>query len=189
MPRMISTRADVVPLLADVFRSSGFAGASLSEISQATGLGKGSLYNFFPGGKEEMAEAVLLDVRGWFQARIFAPLKSAAPLDERLSLMFKNVIGYFESGHRICLVGAFSLGAERNKFEKQIRGYFVDWTEALRQAMEEGGHSDHPQELAEEVVSGIQGALVLCRALNDPSRFAAILQRLEDRLLKECGLR
>jgi AcrR family transcriptional regulator len=186
---MVATRADVVPLLADVFRSYGFAGASLSEISLATGLGKGSLYNFFPGGKEEMAEAVLLDVGGWFQAIIFAPLKSAAPLDERLSLMFKNVIGYFESGHRICLVGAFSLGSERDKFEKQIRGYFVDWTEALRQAMEEGGHTKQPQELAEEVVSGIQGALVLGRALNDPSRFTSILQRLEDRLLTECSLR
>ncbi|WP_427008674.1 TetR/AcrR family transcriptional regulator [Pseudarthrobacter sp. H2] len=183
---MIATRADAVPQLAEVFRSHGFAGASLSEISQATGLGKGSLYNFFPGGKDEMAKTVLADIESWFQAKIFAPLKSALPLDERLTLMFSDIIDYFASGHRICLVGAFALGAERDKFVDQITGYFVDWTEALRQALEEGGHSEHPQELAEEVVSGIQGALILGRALNDPSRFVAILHRLEDRLLKEC---
>jgi hypothetical protein len=42
-------------------------GASLSLISEATGLGKGCLYHFFPGGKEEMADAVLSEIDGWFE--------------------------------------------------------------------------------------------------------------------------
>jgi hypothetical protein len=29
-------------------------------------LGKGSLYHFFPGGKEDMAKAVLDEVAVWF---------------------------------------------------------------------------------------------------------------------------
>lgn len=189
MPKLIATRADVVPLLAEVFRTRGFSGASLSEISEATGLGKGSLYNFFPGGKDEMAQAVLDDVESWFQGEIFAPLRSARPLGERLSLMFSNVIDYFASGHRICLVGVFALGMERDRFEDQIRSFFADWIQALRLALEEGGNSGQPRELAEEVVSGIQGALILGRGLNDPNRFVAILHRLEDRLLKESALR
>ena len=62
MPRVISERADALPALAEVFREHGFEGASLSLISERTGLGKGSLYHFFPGGKEEMAAAVLDDI-------------------------------------------------------------------------------------------------------------------------------
>lgn len=189
MPKLIATRAEVVPQVAEVFRAHGFAGASLSQITEATGLGKGSLYNFFPGGKDEMAEAVLDDVERWFQHEIFAPLSSAQPLQERISSMFTNVIDYFASGHRICLVGVFALGVERDKFEDHIRRFFVDWIDALGLALKKSGNAEHPRELAEEVVSSIQGALILVRGLNDPSRFVSIIRRLEDRLLKDSGLR
>ena len=51
MARTVAERSDVLPLLAEVFREHGYEGASLSLISKATGLGKGSLYHFFPGVK------------------------------------------------------------------------------------------------------------------------------------------
>ena len=59
MARIVMERADVLPMLGEVFREHGFEGASLAAITARTGLGKGSLYHFFPGGKEEMAAAVL----------------------------------------------------------------------------------------------------------------------------------
>src|ERR1700720_3544465 len=62
--RSIAERADVLPQLAEVFRAHGYEGATLALISDATGLGKGSLYNFFPGGKEQMAMEVLTPSTG-----------------------------------------------------------------------------------------------------------------------------
>lgn len=58
-----------------MFREHGFEGASVAILSQATGLGKGSIYNFFPGGKQEMMDAVLAEIDGWFCATIFVPLE------------------------------------------------------------------------------------------------------------------
>ena len=58
MPGTVAERADALPALGEVFREHGFEGASLALIGERTGLGKGSLYHFFPGGKEEMAAAV-----------------------------------------------------------------------------------------------------------------------------------
>ena len=55
MARVIAEREDVIPLLGEVFRTYGFEGASLARISEGTKLGKGSIYHFFPGGKEEFA--------------------------------------------------------------------------------------------------------------------------------------
>ncbi|WP_164094666.1 TetR family transcriptional regulator, partial [Serratia marcescens] len=52
-------RAALIPILGEVFREHGYEGASLAVIGARTGLGKGSLYHAFPGGKEEMASAVL----------------------------------------------------------------------------------------------------------------------------------
>src|SRR3954469_22668198 len=62
MAKTVAERAAVLPVLGEVFREHGFEGASLSLIGERTGLGKGSLYLFFPGGKEEMATAVLAEI-------------------------------------------------------------------------------------------------------------------------------
>ncbi len=78
MSRLIHTREDVLPVLGEVFREHGFEGASLSVITARTGLGKGSLYHFFPGGKEEMGQAVLAHIDGWFETEVYAPLRDDA---------------------------------------------------------------------------------------------------------------
>ena len=61
----MTERAAAVPALAEAFREHGFEGASVTALCAATGLGKGSLYNFFPGGKEEMAEFYLRHDTYW----------------------------------------------------------------------------------------------------------------------------
>ena len=77
MAKSAPGRADLLPQLAEVFRAHGYEGATLALISEATGLGKGSLYHFFPGGKAQMAAEVLAEIDGWFETNIFAPLRKA----------------------------------------------------------------------------------------------------------------
>ena len=55
MPRTIFEKSDAIILVAEVFRELGYEGASMSNITARTKLSTGSLYHFFPGGKEEMA--------------------------------------------------------------------------------------------------------------------------------------
>ncbi|KQO57437.1 TetR/AcrR family transcriptional regulator [Sphingomonas sp. Leaf257] len=183
MARMIAERADALPGLAEVFREYGYAGASLSLIGTATGLGRGSLYHFFPGGKQEMAAAVLADVAGWFDAVIFTPLEQADDPRAGIDAMMVEVDRYFRSGQRACLIGAWGLGATRDPFADSIAGYFRRWIAALQTLLARGGVAeDHAATLAQDVVSGIQGAVVLSRALNDTSLFRATLGRLTARL-------
>ncbi len=180
--KTVYERADVVPLLAEIFRELGYEGTTLSRITERTGIGKGSLYHFFPGGKEEMAASVLADVDGWFERAIYEPLRHD---DGRAAIdaMWANVMDYFRSGSRICLVGAFALDETRERFSPVIRDYFVRWIEALRQALVRAGYSGEAAlAAAEEAVSGIQGALVLARALDDKDMFRRTLDRLAGRL-------
>ena len=55
MPAPLLSKEEVLARLMATFRSDGYDGASLAELSQRTGLGKSSLYHYFPGGKAEMA--------------------------------------------------------------------------------------------------------------------------------------
>ena len=183
MPRIAAERADILPALGEVFREHGFDGASLSVIGERTGLGKGSLYHFFPGGKEEMAEAVLAEIDGWFAAHIFAPLRDETDAARAIARMFKSVEDYFRSGRRVCLVGALALNDSRDLFARRIKSYFARWDEALTRALIRAGHGKNAKALSEETLAAIQGGLVLARAMNDPALFQRTLARIKARLL------
>src|ERR1700722_7616908 len=168
MPRVMTDRSAAIPALAEAFRAYGFEGASLARLCAATGLGKGSLYHFFPGGKDEMAAAVLADVDAWFAGAIFEPLRNARAGDPAaISAMFDAVVDYFRSGRRVCLQGAFALGRERDRFADVIRGYFEQWIASMAPALRFGGESEPMATAAAiEVVAAIQGGIVLSRALD-----------------------
>jgi len=176
-------RGDVVPLLAEVFRTYGYEGASLARISEGTGLGKGSIYNFFPGGKDEMAEAVLANIDGWFRDQVFQPLRGCADAAQGVADMITAVGRYFLSGRKVCLVGVFALGHERDRFAVRVQAYFAEWVDALAAALERGGRTaQDARALAEDAVGGIQGALVLARAADEPALFMRALDRMRLRL-------
>ncbi|MEW6436859.1 MAG: TetR/AcrR family transcriptional regulator [Pseudomonadota bacterium] len=178
MTRTVYEKADVVPLLAEVFRELGYEGATLSRITERTGLGKGSLYHFFPGGKEDMAAAVLADIDDWFTRHIYQPLETGEPR-AAIAKMWDEIAAYFRSGRRICLIGAFALDATRDKFAAAIRVYFARWIDALASALRRGGLPPAAARAqAETIVLGIQGALVLARGLSDEAIFTRAVARL-----------
>lgn len=138
MARSYLERSDLVPQLAEIFRRYGYEGASIGVIAQETGAGRSSLYHFFPGGKEEMADAVLAQISDWFEVHIFAPLRER-PAPQALAEMAAAVETYFRSGQRICLVGAFALDDVRSRFSGRIESYFARWGAALAECLQRGG--------------------------------------------------
>jgi len=175
-------RGDVIPVLSEIFREHGYAGASLSAITERTGLGKGSLYHFFPDGKDEMARAVLDDVADWFETQVFAPLRDSEDAAAGIDHMFRAVVQFFHSGRRVCLVGTFALDETRDRFAVEVQSYFAAWTRALAAALRRSGlETRHARETAEDVVAGIQGALVLARSQDDPALFVRVVKRLQQR--------
>ena len=99
--------------------------------------------------------------------------------------MFESADSYFRSGRRVCLVGTLALGDTRDRFAREVRSYFLRWVDALCGALTRSKrNSASARALAEEVVAGIQGAIVLARALDDPRAFSRALERMRDRLEK-----
>ncbi len=183
MAKEIAKRSDLILTLGEIFREHGFAGTSLSEITNRTGFGKSSLYHFFPDGKTEMAEAVLCNIDLWFKNNVFTPLREQNDTVASINAMFKSVDEYFNSGNRICLVGAFALDNTRDQFSQKVSDYFKEWIDALTLALKRSGHRQaQARSMAEEVVIGIQGALVLARSQNDPKAFSRTINRLRKRI-------
>lgn len=184
MSKQVADRTELLPLLAEVFRAHGYEGTTLSLIGEATGLGKGSLYHFFPGGKQQMAAEVLGEIDNWFELNIFAPLRSSEEPASAVAAMIAAVDGYFRSGQRVCLVGVIALGASRDMFAVQVHGYFKRWDDALSRLLARSGvNARAARRRSADALLTIQGALVLARALDDPAIFRRALADLPPRLL------
>ena len=121
-----------------------------------------------------MAAAVLNEINTWFRANVFAPLRDGPDPRAAIRHMLEGVESYFLSGRRVCLVDALALRDARDRFVGQVRGYFVEWGDALAGALTRTGHEPAAAAvLAEEAVAVIQDALVLARA----RRRASVLAR------------
>jgi AcrR family transcriptional regulator len=184
MAKSVTERAELLIQLSEVFRAHGYEGATLALISQATGLGKGSLYNYFPGGKEQMAEEVLAAIDQWFVDHIYKPLRTTSDPAKGIADMFTAVDSYFRSGQRVCLVGVIALGASRDIFGEKVKVYFAGWVDALATALRRlGDERAVARRKSEQAVLEIQGALVLARAFDDPKLFARAIEESERRLM------
>ncbi|MHC2075993.1 TetR/AcrR family transcriptional regulator [Agrobacterium tumefaciens] len=183
MARMVAEKSDAVASLAEVFREHGYEGASLALIGKATGLGKGSLYHFFPNGKEEMVQAVLVEIEQWFEDSVYSPLRDGDDANAAITAMLDETAKYFRSGRRVCLVGALAVTNTRDLFAQAIRRYFVAWVDALQAALvRQGRDAEQARLLSEDAVLSIQGAIVLSRALDDPAIFQRAIDQLHSRL-------
>jgi len=184
MPAPLLSRAEVIDRLIDVFRNQGYEGASLTDLSKATGLGRSSLYHYFPGGKEEMVQAALERLEQWLHQEVVEPLRGAGSPQERLQQMIGKFDGFYDTGRSPCLLGALVTGESRRLFHPQLQGAFSTWVAAIAQLLEEVGFSATvAQDRAEDAVIRIQGALVLSGGLGDNQPFKRLVERLPLELL------
>jgi len=80
-----------------VIAEKGFKRATLDEIAQRAEFGKGTIYNYFPEGKDQMLFAILDDVYDELFAISKATLGSTDPVSfrERLLRYVESFLGYF----------------------------------------------------------------------------------------------
>src|SRR4051794_11697697 len=94
--------------LAEVFRANGYAGASLSALSEAVGLRRASLYHRFPSGKPAMAAAVLDSVAVQF-AQILHPLEAEPDVARGVAEMAQQVARFYGDGRLACVLDTMTL--------------------------------------------------------------------------------
>ncbi len=180
------TEPELLNRLTAVFRTHGYEGASLSKISEATGLQRASLYHRFPGGKAEMAEAVLNRAGEWLQAHALKPLTESGPPEGRLRQMARKLDEFYEGGRQSCLLDALSFGVDEGGIREHQRVAIAAWVDAIATMLRESGLPRRTaRERAEDAVIRIQGSLVMARASGDPKPFRRTLRNLPQDLLRK----
>ena len=184
MPMPELSRGELLARLQETFRRYGYEGASLARISVATGLGKASLYYYFPGGKKQMAADVIEDLRQWFDANVFEPLELVHPPRQRIVSMLETLGRHYDRGQCPCIYALLALSEERTLFGEAISQFFARWVNSLSQPLIDFGLArDIAHRRAHDGVERIQGSLVLSRAFADGRAFATMAAELPNQLL------
>ena len=165
-------KAAIVDRLFVVFQDHGYEGASIADLSRATGLGKSSLYHHFPRGKEEMAEAVLEKGKAFMQSAIAEVALSSESLKGRIRKIIAALDQLYANGRNPCVLGRLAvseIGPTGRRLAKEI---FTIWTDAVAHLAHEGGMSPiRARHFAEDWIARVQGSLILYAATGDCGPF------------------
>lgn len=172
-------RETYVPQLLQLFRQYGYDGATLSKISAATGLGKASLYHYFPGGKDEMVEAVLDFLERWLDDNLLPALYSENDALSRLQHMCDRISEVYVGGRSPCMLAILLQGSARDTFHQQVNQRLQVWMGAIATVLVEAGMEPTlAQQRSEDALIAIQGSLILSQGLGNPSPFQRVMQQL-----------
>lgn len=177
-------KRQVVLALDELFREYGYNSTSLSIISGITGLGKGSLYNFFPEGKEQMLAEVLDLMDCWLKEEILPILMEEIEDEIVLNRIFKKISEYYRFGERPCILNTIpSMDLSIANRMRISRTSAMLEQALLRLLIRIGWDSVEAQEWAERVLATIQGGLVMSVVTGDTKFFVRVMSRLEKEMM------
>ncbi len=173
------SKSQLLAKLTAVFRRSGYGGASMADLSKATGLSKASLYHHFPGGKADMAAKVMAEEGKRLQKLVLAPLGKLDNPVLALQNSLQGVAAFYSGDIPQCLMNSILLGSGEAIFRAEIAAAVSAWAELLAGAYEAtGAPSGEASAWAAYALERIQGALIICRVAANRSALEQCLAEL-----------
>jgi TetR/AcrR family transcriptional repressor of nem operon len=187
MSKAEKTREYIIEKAAPIFNTKGYAGASLNDIIDATGLTKGSIYGNFEN-KDEVAIAVYqYNVKG-FQKRIGEYISAKKTATEKITAIAEyyreNWKKVFERGG--CPVLNASIEADDNLpfLKKYIQTSIKNWAESIASIIEQGKENNEfkknieAMEYAHTFITLIEGGIMLAKITNNQQHLFNAVDRI-----------
>jgi AcrR family transcriptional regulator len=169
MSRVNSTRERIRDATAELMRVQGYAGTGLKQISTTAEAPFGSIYHFYPGGKEELAEEVIR-TSGAAYGELFDALLGPAPdLLTGITTAFEHAAQTLADTDYAdaCPIATVALEvANTNEpLRRATADVFEGWVQrGIPQFTRWGLDGPTARMLATAVVINLEGAFVLARA-------------------------
>ena len=161
-------RGAIVRAAAALFRRNGFAATGINEIVEVSGAPKGSLYHYFPDGKDQIAEAAIRFAGAGLVATMEKLEQEHDTAASMVRAYCKLLAGWMaKSGFRDgCPISTTLLEAAPQSIALTAAGReaFAGWCAVIARALVRDGFGKaDARRLATLTVSAIEGALILAR--------------------------
>ena len=178
------TREKIVASTASLFEKQGYAATGLNEIIKESGTPRGSLYYYFPGGKEELAvEAVTYrmkkveDVWRNFLNEIEDPVDAIYELILVMAQIIEN--SGCDGGAPIATV-ALEASNSSERLRKACADGYQRPEDVLATKLVMGGFStEQATSLAATINASIEGAMIISRARQDVTVLRGVAEHLK----------
>jgi AcrR family transcriptional regulator len=164
------TRERILNTSAELFRRQGFAGTGVKQIVAEASAPFGSIYHFFPGGKEQLGEEVIRSSGALYGQLIdlfYTPRADPVAATEAFFAGAAQTLvqtGYADA----CPIATVALEVSSTSEPMRIAcaEVFESWTVAMSGRLREAGLSPQAaRALAISLICSLEGAFVLARAL------------------------
>lgn len=167
---MTNTRERILAASTELFRRQGMSGTGLKQIAEVARAPFGSIYHFFPGGKDDLAGETIRRAGGEYRDLVLAFFAGPDDLVTNVETAFAAAAAVLvETDYAdACPIATVALEvASTNETLRQATAeVFTDWIEVGGRHLEQRGL---PPEAARRLIIGfitsLEGAFVLARSL------------------------
>ncbi|MEM1330485.1 MAG: TetR/AcrR family transcriptional regulator [Planctomycetota bacterium] len=180
MPRPASITEDqLLDAAAGVFRSHGYAGASIAMLAEATGLQKASLYHRYPDGKAELACAVVERGGSRLGGEIASALEKPGTFEARIRGVGRAIDRFYDGGDMPCTLDTLSLASDPRVLAS-LRTLFETFRDLIADAAIEplSLTQKEAHRRVEAFIVQMQGALVMARVTGSKTSFKNVVAAL-----------
>ena len=161
-------RGAIVRAAATLFRRNGYAATGINEIAEVSGAPKGSLYHYFPNGKDQIGEAAVRFAGAGVVATLEKLEKEHASASAMIRAYCKLLAGWMaKSGFRDgCPIATTLLESAPQSADMAAAGReaFASWCAVIARALVRDGFGKaEAKRLSTLAVCSIEGALILAR--------------------------
>ena len=179
------TRLKILNTAAELFRTKGYYAVGLNEIIKASGAPKGSLYYYFPKGKEQLASEAVRFVGQRLRHEVEEQLYKVDDAAASLQNLLKNMAADFNTRkNNYFSVALLALETVENSgdLKTACREVFDEWADMYRLKLIRSGFcNDNAHRISIMLQTLIEGMFTFAIAKNDPSvflLFAEIIPKL-----------
>lgn len=167
------TRTRIRSASAELFARQGYAGTGLKQVSSAARAPFGSIYHFFPGGKDDLAEDMIRTSGPQFMRLVLDTLDErndpVQALEHAFAVAADNLIaGDYADGCPIATM-ALDVASSNERLRSAAAEVFAEWSEHgtawFSRFIDDPARA---RDLASTLIMITEGAFLLSRAGRDP---------------------
>jgi AcrR family transcriptional regulator len=166
---VVATRARILNTSSELFGRQGYAGTGMNEIVAKAEAALGSIYHFFPGGKDQLCEETIRASGRIYLELIEAVLDEASDIGQGVDDFFSGAAAQvvatdFADACPIATI-ALEVASTNEDLRRATADVFESWLNAASQRLEQAGIAPlQARRLSLFALSALEGAFVLSRA-------------------------
>jgi AcrR family transcriptional regulator len=165
-----STKDRIVDASAELFRRNGYTGTGVKQIVAAAGAPFGSLYHFFPGGKEQLGAEVIRTsgaMYGLLIGAIFDPAPDVATaVEDFFNGAAQTLVETDYADACPIATVALEVASTNETLREATAEVFESWIQGGTERFAAAGiPAEQARELTIAMLAALEGAFVLCRAM------------------------